>query len=128
MNKLKLISKIENDNYTEYVCQKYDIQFNEEHITEIPMLNIDELNTFNWNIGIICGNSGSGKTHLSKKIAELVFGDEKYLNRFDMSEYSDKTSVNKLIGTGAGYIGYENGGLLTEAITFPIVKVLPVPV
>ena len=65
---------------------------------------------------LFVGNSGSGKTYLSKKIAELVFGDEKYLNRFDMSEYSDKTSVNKLIGTGAGYVGYENGGLLTEAI------------
>ena len=65
---------------------------------------------------LFVGNSGSGKTYLSKKIAELVFGDEKYLNRFDMSEYSDRTSVNKLIGTGAGYIGYENGGLLTEAI------------
>ena len=45
-----------------------------------------------------------------------MFGDEKYLVRFDMSEYSDKTSVNKLIGSSAGYIGYENGGLLTEAI------------
>ena len=65
---------------------------------------------------LFVGNSGSGKTYLSKKIAELVFGDEKYLNRFDMSEYSDKTAVNKLIGTGAGYVGYENGGLLTEAI------------
>lgn len=45
-----------------------------------------------------------------------MFGDEKYLVRFDMSEYSDKTSVSKLIGTGAGYVGYDNGGLLTEAI------------
>lgn len=62
------------------------------------------------------GNSGSGKTYLSKKIAEEIFGDEKYLVRFDMSEYSDKTSTNKLIGTGSGYVGYENGGLLTEAI------------
>ena len=65
---------------------------------------------------LFIGNSGSGKTYLSKKIAEEIFGSEKYLVRFDMSEYSDKTSVNKLIGTGAGYIGYDNGGLLTEAI------------
>ena len=62
------------------------------------------------------GSSGSGKTYLSKKIAEEIFGSEKYLVRFDMSEYSDKTSVNKLIGTGSGYVGYDNGGLLTEAI------------
>lgn len=62
------------------------------------------------------GESGVGKTYLAKKIAEIVFGDEKYLVRLDMSEYSDKTSKNKLIGTGSGYIGYENGGLLTEAV------------
>ena len=49
-------------------------------------------------------------------LAKEIFGDEKYLIRFDMSEYSDKTSVNKLIGSNAGYVGYENGGLLTEAI------------
>ena len=65
---------------------------------------------------LFIGNSGCGKTFLAKKIAEEIFGSEKYLVRFDMSEYSDKTSVNKLIGTGAGYVGYDNGGLLTEAI------------
>ena len=62
------------------------------------------------------GASGVGKTILAKKIAEEIFGSEKFLVRFDMSEYSDKTSINKLIGTGAGYVGYDNGGLLTEAI------------
>lgn len=62
------------------------------------------------------GESGVGKTYLAKKIAEIIFGDEKYLVRLDMSEYSDKTSINKLIGTGSGYVGYENGGLLTEAV------------
>ena len=53
---------------------------------------------------------------MAKKLAEEIFGDEKYLVRFDMSEYSDETAVNKLIGASAGYVGYHEGGLLTEAI------------
>ena len=62
------------------------------------------------------GPTGSGKTLLAKKLAEEVFGDEKYLVRIDMSEYSEKNSVAKLIGTAPGYIGYDNGGQLTEII------------
>ena len=65
---------------------------------------------------LLLGNSGVGKTLTAKMLAKEIFGDEKYLVRFDMSEYADKTSVNKLIGSNAGYVGYENGGLLTEAI------------
>ena len=65
---------------------------------------------------IFIGESGCGKTMLAKKLAEEVFGSEESLVRFDMSEYSDKTSVNKLLGSSAGYVGYEQGGLLTEAI------------
>ena len=65
---------------------------------------------------LFIGNSGVGKTLIAKAIAKEVFGKEKYLVRFDMSEYADKTSVSKLIGTGAGYVGYDSGGLLTEAI------------
>ena len=60
--------------------------------------------------------TGCGKTLLAKKLAENIFGSEKALVRFDMSEYQDKTAVNKLIGSSAGYVGYDNGGLLTEAI------------
>lgn len=62
------------------------------------------------------GESGVGKTLLAKKLAEEIYGGESMLVRFDMSEFSDKTSVNKIIGSNAGYIGYESGGQLTEAI------------
>lgn len=62
------------------------------------------------------GMTGVGKTYLAKKLAEEVFGNENCLVRLDMSEYSDSTSVTKLYGTGMGYIGYDKGGILTEAI------------
>lgn len=62
------------------------------------------------------GESGVGKTLLAKKLAEEIYGGDHNLVRFDMSEYSDKTSVNKIIGAGAGYVGFEQGGQLTEAI------------
>lgn len=65
---------------------------------------------------LMAGSTGVGKSYLAKIIAKEVFGDEKKLVRLDMSEYADKTSLTKLIGSGNGYIGYENGGILTEAI------------
>lgn len=58
----------------------------------------------------------SHNTFLAKKLAEELFGSEKAMIRFDMSEYSDRTGVNKLIGSNPGYVGYDEGGLLTEAI------------
>ena len=66
--------------------------------------------------GILIGQTGVGKTLIAKKLAKEMFGDEKSLIRFDMSEFHDKTAVNKLIGSNPGYVGYEEGGLLTEAI------------
>lgn len=65
---------------------------------------------------LFVGESGVGKTFLAKRLAHEMFGDVNKIVRFDMSEYSDKTSLNKLTGAGPGYIGYEDGGLLTEAI------------
>lgn len=57
-----------------------------------------------------------GKTYLAKLIAKHYFGDETAMIRFDMSEYMEKFSVSKLIGSPAGYVGYDEGGGLTEAV------------
>lgn len=65
---------------------------------------------------MLLGPSGVGKTLIAKKLAEEIFGDEKSLVRIDMSEYSEKNSVAKLTGAAPGYIGFDNGGQLTEAI------------
>lgn len=65
---------------------------------------------------LFCGNTGTGKSFLAKRLAYEMFGDENNMVRLDMSEYSEKTSVTKLYGASAGYIGYEEGGVLTEAI------------
>lgn len=62
------------------------------------------------------GKTGVGKTLLAKKLAKEVFGDEDAFIRFDMSEYMDKTSVNKLIGANPGYVGYDEGGVITEQV------------
>ena len=65
---------------------------------------------------LLIGKSGTGKTLLAKKIAEKIYGSENDLIRIDMSEFSEKSSVAKLTGAAPGYVGYENGGQLTEAI------------
>ncbi|MEE0997486.1 MAG: ATP-dependent chaperone ClpB [Paludibacteraceae bacterium] len=65
---------------------------------------------------IFLGTTGVGKTELSKALAEFLFDDENMMTRIDMSEYQEKFSVTRLIGSPPGYVGYEEGGQLTEAI------------
>jgi len=65
---------------------------------------------------IFLGTTGVGKTELAKALAEFLFDDESMMTRIDMSEYQEKFSVSRLVGAPPGYIGYEEGGQLTEAI------------
>ncbi|MGH2740048.1 MAG: ATP-dependent Clp protease ATP-binding subunit [Actinomycetota bacterium] len=65
---------------------------------------------------IFLGPSGVGKTELSKTLAEFLFGDEDTLIQLDMSEYMEKHTVSRLIGSPPGYVGYDEGGQLTEAV------------
>tara|TARA_B110000046_G_scaffold22970_2_gene21747 strand:- start:133 stop:2754 length:2622 start_codon:yes stop_codon:yes gene_type:complete len=65
---------------------------------------------------IFLGTTGVGKTELAKALAEFLFNDENNLTRIDMSEYQEKHSVSRLVGAPPGYVGYDEGGQLTEAI------------
>ena len=65
---------------------------------------------------IFLGTTGVGKTELARALAEFLFNDENLLTRIDMSEYQERHSVSRLIGAPPGYIGYEEGGQLTEAV------------
>ncbi|MBQ3801767.1 MAG: AAA family ATPase, partial [Treponema sp.] len=65
---------------------------------------------------LFIGPTGVGKTELAKTLADFLFNDEKALTRIDMSEYMDKFSVTRLIGAPPGYVGYDEGGQLTEAV------------
>ena len=65
---------------------------------------------------IFLGTTGTGKTELAKALAEYLFNDETMMTRIDMSEYQEKFSVSRLIGAPPGYLGYDEGGQLTEAV------------
>lgn len=65
---------------------------------------------------IFLGTTGTGKTELAKALAEYLFNDENMMTRIDMSEYQEKFSVTRLIGAPPGYVGYDEGGQLTEAV------------
>jgi len=65
---------------------------------------------------IFLGTTGVGKTELAKALAEYLFDDESMMTRIDMSEYQEKHTVSRLVGAPPGYIGYEEGGQLTEAV------------
>jgi ATP-dependent Clp protease ATP-binding subunit ClpC len=65
---------------------------------------------------VFLGSTGVGKTHLAKQLAKEMFGTEDSLIRVDMSEYQEKHTVSKLVGAPPGYVGYEEGGLLTEKV------------
>jgi ATP-dependent Clp protease ATP-binding subunit ClpB len=65
---------------------------------------------------LFLGPTGVGKTELAKSLADFLFDDERAIVRIDMSEYSEKHSVSRLVGAPPGYVGYEEGGQLTEAV------------
>ncbi len=65
---------------------------------------------------IFLGSTGVGKTELARALAEFLFNDENMMSRIDMSEYQERHSVSRLIGAPPGYVGYEEGGQLTEAV------------
>ena len=65
---------------------------------------------------IFMGPTGVGKTELCRALAEAMFGDEKAMIRLDMSEYMEKHTVSRMIGSPPGYVGYDEGGQLTERV------------
>ena len=65
---------------------------------------------------LFMGTTGVGKTELAKALAEFLFNDENMMTRIDMSEYQERHSVSRLVGAPPGYVGYDEGGQLTEAV------------
>ena len=65
---------------------------------------------------LFMGTTGVGKTELAKALAEFLFNDENMITRIDMSEYQERHTVSRLVGAPPGYVGYDEGGQLTEAV------------
>ena len=72
---------------------------------------------------IFLGTTGVGKTELAKALAEYLFDDESLMTRIDMSEYQEKHTVSRLIGAPPGYVGYDEGGQLTEAVRLSLIHI-----
>lgn len=90
MNEIILTSEILKDKFTNYVCEKYDIQNNEITHTIIPSVNIEELDKHKWNITLILGNSGSGKSTILKNIGDII--EPKYdYNKSCISQFPQLT-------------------------------------
>ncbi|CRG98246.1 molecular chaperone, putative (apicoplast) [Plasmodium gallinaceum] len=115
-------NKITNYNFNQLKIHLHKNIYGQNHIFNkiLPSIkqNLIGLKTKNKPIGswILCGPSGTGKTELAKILAKQLFGSEKELIRFDMSEYMEKHSISRLIGSPPGYIGYSEGGQLTEQV------------
>ncbi len=77
-----------------------------------------------WGSFLFLGPTGVGKTELAKTLAQYLFDDDNALLRFDMSEYTEQHSVSRLIGAPPGYVGYEQGGLLTDSVRFQPYRVI----
>src|ERR671935_60580 len=88
-----------------------DRYISDRHLPDKAIDLIDEAGSF-----IFLGPSGVGKTELAKTLAEFLFGDEQSLIQLDMSEYMEKHTVSRLFGSPPGYVGYEEGGQLTEKV------------
>lgn len=85
------------------------------HLVKTAMSGLSDP-THPYGVFLFMGPTGVGKTELAKALAEFLFGDERQLVRFDMSEYMEEHTVSKLIGAPPGYIGHDQGGLLTDAV------------
>lgn len=87
-------------------------------VSDAIRINRSGLGSDNKPIGsfLFMGTTGVGKTELAKALAEYLFDDEKMMTRIDMSEYQEKHSASRMVGAPPGYVGYEEGGQLTEAV------------
>ncbi|MER1959468.1 MAG: AAA family ATPase, partial [Solibacillus sp.] len=92
--------------YNHYKMLNYEAK----HHYEKDKITIEKSNI------LMLGPTGVGKTELAKALAQALFDDEKNMVRIDMSEYMEKFSVSRLIGAPPGYVGYDEGGQLTEAV------------